>query len=55
LPEPIIAALLGVSGDDVWDIRNRGVIPAGALPRVRVFTETVESASRSSTSQEGSE
>jgi Helix-turn-helix len=52
LPEPIIAALLGVSSDDVWDIRNRGVIPAGALPRVRAFTETVESAS---TSREGSE
>ena len=45
LPEPIIAALLGVSSDDVWDIRNRGVIPAAALPRVRAFTETVESAS----------
>jgi transcriptional regulator with XRE-family HTH domain len=54
LPESIIAALLGVSSDDVWDIRNRGVIPAGALPRVRAFTETVESASPSSTSQEGS-
>jgi transcriptional regulator with XRE-family HTH domain len=46
LPEPVIAALLGVGCDDVWDIRNRGVIPAGALPRVRAFTETVESASR---------
>jgi transcriptional regulator with XRE-family HTH domain len=55
LPEPIIAALLGVSSDDVWDIRNRGVIPAGALPRVRAFTETVESASRNPTSQESSQ
>ena len=55
LAEPIIAALLGVSSDDVWDIRNRGVIPAGALPRVRAFTETVESASRNPTSVEGSE
>jgi hypothetical protein len=44
LPEPIIAALLGVSSDDVWDIRNRGMIAPGALPRVRAFTETVESA-----------
>jgi transcriptional regulator with XRE-family HTH domain len=52
LPEPIIAALLGVGSDDVWDIRNRGVIPAGALPRVRAFTETVES---TSTRREGSE
>lgn len=43
LPETIIAALLGVSSDDVWDIRNRGVIPAGVLPRVRAFTEAVES------------
>ena len=49
LPEPIIAALLGVSSDDVWDIRNRGVIPAGALPRVRAFTDAVESTSQSLT------
>jgi transcriptional regulator with XRE-family HTH domain len=55
LAEPIIAALLGVSSDDVWDIRNRGVIPAGVLPRVRAFTETVESARRNPTSEEGSE
>jgi transcriptional regulator with XRE-family HTH domain len=39
LPESVIAALLGVSGEQMWDIRNRGVIPAGALPRVRAFVE----------------
>jgi transcriptional regulator with XRE-family HTH domain len=39
LPESVIAALLGVSGDQMWDIRNRGVIPPGALPRVRAFVE----------------
>jgi transcriptional regulator with XRE-family HTH domain len=55
LPDPIIAALLGVSSDDVWDIRNRGVISAGALPRVRAFTDAVESPSRNPTVQEGSE
>lgn len=38
LPEPVIAALLGVSAEELWDIRNRGVIPPGALPRVRAFT-----------------
>jgi transcriptional regulator with XRE-family HTH domain len=42
LPETIIAALLGVGSDEVWDIRNRGAIPPGALPRVRAFTEAIE-------------
>lgn len=41
LPEAVIAALLGVTGDEMWDIRNRGVIPPGALPRVRAFVEHV--------------
>jgi len=39
LPDPVIAALVGVSPEEMWDIRNRGVIPPGALPRVRAFTE----------------
>jgi transcriptional regulator with XRE-family HTH domain len=39
LPEPVIAALLGVSADELWDIRNRGVIPPGALARVRAFAD----------------
>ena len=43
LPDPIIAALLGVSSDDVWDIRNRGVIPPERSRRVRAFTDAVES------------
>lgn len=37
LPESVIAALLGVRVEELWDMRNRGVIPAGALPRVRAF------------------
>ncbi|CQD02711.1 transcriptional regulator [Mycobacterium lentiflavum] len=41
LPDAIIAALLGVSSDEMWDIRNRGVIPAGVLPRVRAFADAV--------------
>ncbi|MFM8600067.1 MAG: helix-turn-helix domain-containing protein [Mycobacterium sp.] len=39
LPEPVIAELIGVSPEEIWDIRNRGVIPPGALPRVRAFVE----------------
>ena len=39
LPEPVIAALLGVGAEEMWDIRNRGVIPPGALPRVRAFVD----------------
>jgi hypothetical protein len=43
LPETVIAALVGVGVDEMWDIRNRGVISPGALPRVRAFTDAVES------------
>ncbi|MGV0625116.1 helix-turn-helix domain-containing protein [Mycolicibacter minnesotensis] len=39
LPEAVIAALLGVSAEELWDIRNRGVIPPGALARVRAFAD----------------
>jgi hypothetical protein len=44
LPEPVIAALLGVTAAEMWDIRNRGVIPPGALPRVRAFADDETSA-----------
>ncbi len=43
MPEPVVAALLGVTSDEIWDIRNRGVIPPGALPRVRAFADAVAS------------
>lgn len=39
LPEPVIAALIGVGAEEMWDIRNRGVIPPGALARVRAFAD----------------
>jgi len=39
LPEPVIAALLGVSSEEMWDIRTRGVIPPAALTRVRAFLD----------------
>ena len=39
LPESVIAALLGVTAAELWDIRNRGLIPPGALPRVRAFAD----------------
>jgi hypothetical protein len=44
LPEAIIAALVGVGSDELWDIRNRGAIPPGALPRVRAFVDAVQAA-----------
>ncbi|MGC2655813.1 MAG: helix-turn-helix transcriptional regulator [Mycobacterium sp.] len=44
LPEKVIAALVGVSGEEMWDIRNRGVIPPGALPRVRAFASSAHTA-----------
>ncbi len=55
LPETIIAALVGVGVEELWDIRNRGVIPPGALPRVRAFTDAVESTSQDEIGQAGSE
>ena len=39
LPDTVVAALLGVSPEEMWDIRNKGLIPPGALPRVRAFVE----------------
>jgi hypothetical protein len=28
-----------VGPEEMWDIRNKGLIPPGALPRVRAFVE----------------
>lgn len=39
LPEPVIATLLGVTSAEMWDIRNRGIIPPVALARVRAFVD----------------
>ena len=39
LPEPVIAALIGITNDEMWDIRNRGLIPPGAMARVRAFVD----------------
>lgn len=39
LPETVIAALIGVGAEELWSIRNRGVIPPGAVARVRAFVE----------------
>jgi hypothetical protein len=39
LPDAVVAALLGVTAEEMWDIRNKGLIPPGALPRVRAFVE----------------
>lgn len=39
LPDPVIAAALGMTVEEMWDVRNRGLVPPGALPRVRAFAE----------------
>ncbi len=39
LPDVVITTLLGVTAEEMWNIRNRGLIPPGALPRVRAFAE----------------
>jgi transcriptional regulator with XRE-family HTH domain len=51
LPETIIAALIGVTADEIFDMRSSGVIPAGALPRVRAFAEAVEAANQDTTAE----
>jgi transcriptional regulator with XRE-family HTH domain len=39
LPEAVIAALVGISAEEIWDIRNSGFVPPGALQRVRAFVD----------------
>jgi transcriptional regulator with XRE-family HTH domain len=45
LPEPVIAALLGVSNEQLWAIRNQGAIPPGAVDRVKAFVDADGTAS----------
>jgi transcriptional regulator with XRE-family HTH domain len=44
LPDPAIAALLGITGEQIWEIRTGGAVPAGALPRVRAFVQAAAGA-----------
>jgi transcriptional regulator with XRE-family HTH domain len=39
LPGHVIGELLGVTPDQIWSIRNHGVIPPGAIGRVRAFAD----------------
>lgn len=39
LPERVIATLLGIDTDQVWDIRTSGAVPAGAADRVHQFID----------------
>lgn len=39
LPEAVIATLLGITHDQLWEIRNHGAVPPGALARVHGFIE----------------
>jgi len=55
LPEAVIAALLGVTAAEMWDIRNRGVIPPGALPRVRAFADLAGDIDGAAADNEGAE
>lgn len=41
LPAPVIAALIGVTAGEMWDIRTGGVIPPAALERIRAFVAAV--------------
>lgn len=40
LPATVIAALLGITTDEMWNIRALGAVPSAALERVRAFVET---------------
>ena len=37
LPDAVIATLVGITTDEMWDIRNRGFVPPGVLTRLRAF------------------
>jgi hypothetical protein len=52
LPDAVIAAVVGVTCEEMWDIRNQGVISPAALPRVRAFADAVEPVGDSGTSAE---
>ena len=39
MPEVVIAALLGVTVEQVWDMRNQGPVPPGAVARVQAFVD----------------
>lgn len=52
LPDAVIAALVGVTCEEMWDIRNQGVISPAALPRVRAFADAVEPVGDGGTSPE---
>ncbi|OBJ51595.1 helix-turn-helix domain-containing protein [Mycobacterium asiaticum] len=44
LPDAVVAAMIGIGADEVWDIRTRGVISQAVLPRVRAFIDSVQGA-----------
>lgn len=52
LPEAVIAALLGISPEEMWDIRNRGVIQPETVPRIRAFIDAVDPMNDVRTDQE---
>jgi transcriptional regulator with XRE-family HTH domain len=39
LPDPVVAALIGVTVGEMWEIRTGGPIPPAALPRINAFLE----------------
>jgi transcriptional regulator with XRE-family HTH domain len=41
LPEHVLSELLGITPEQIWSIRNHGVIPPGALGRIRSFADAV--------------
>jgi transcriptional regulator with XRE-family HTH domain len=42
LPEALIAAMTGVSSDELWQIRTEGVIPDGVNTRIAAFLKAVD-------------
>lgn len=53
LPDPVIAALIGVDVSVLWDIRVRGVIPPVALAQVRGFVDAMDMRSPAISEPEG--
>lgn len=43
LPEPVIAGLLGISVEQMWDVRNgAAALPPNTVDRIRAFVAHVE-------------
>ncbi|WP_099024389.1 helix-turn-helix domain-containing protein [Mycolicibacterium palauense] len=51
LPDQVLATLLGVTAEQLWEIRNVGAVPAGALARIQEFVAASQEDAQEDTEQ----